>query len=84
MMDEWIRWPFEGEAGLVAIKANRKNNFNNTIIDAFLDSYLVNDDVITETAHFHNGKWVLDNSLKEPEVIAWIPMPKFKTKIVPL
>ena len=77
MMNEWVRWPFEGEAGLVAIRTNRKPNSNIAILDALLDN-----NIVTEPAHFHNGKWVLDNSLKEPEVIAWMPIPKFKTKIV--
>lgn len=38
----------------------------------------------TEYAHFHGGKWMLDNSLKSPKILAWMPVPEFKEVIIPL
>lgn len=80
MMNEWNDWPTEGQAGLVAIKSyDRFHGFSPGTLYCTEENYY-----ITELAHFHNGRWTLDNSLKEPEVIAWMPMPEFKTKIIPV
>lgn len=32
----------------------------------------------TQYAHFHDGKWMLDNSLRTPKVLAWMPVPQLE------
>ena len=34
-----------------------------------------NGEVKTEPAHFYDGKWKLDLTLKKPEILGWMPYP---------
>lgn len=71
-MNEWSKYPAEGQAALVAIKSYYEfHGFSPGT------SYrMEKDHYVTELAHFHNGQWCLDNSLRKPEVVAWMPVPQ--------